>query len=117
MNTWTTTPPSEAGYLWGQWDNPRPETPEIVYFDGAKYYCDRYGLEVEEPTRFGPRIPSPEELEASREIIEAVANSTERLSGGRYVEMSDGEAGTVMHSDWRFKAQRLLAEIRGEGRS
>lgn len=62
MTTWSKTPPSEPGWYW--WRTGHGDAPMPQWWDAKKAFppwCE-----------FGPRIPSPEAVEAAKDALREV---------------------------------------------
>ncbi len=73
MTTWSKTPPSEPGYCWarrvdpkGVWARSKPLV--VVETEYAQYWAESQRIDGDR-VEFGPRIPSPEAIEAAKDAL------------------------------------------------
>lgn len=68
MTTWSKTPPSEPGWYWYEHrELGRDPVVKTIFFDPDRY-TSAGGASLLAP-RFGPRIPSPEDIEAAKDAL------------------------------------------------
>jgi hypothetical protein len=132
--TYTSEPPTEPGWYYVEttgttWDRDGQWTRRILKLDHAHWTGEEVGsiyLDPRKENRFGPRIPSPEEIEAMEECVKIMrdpeaprchseAYSTE-CEGNYQIgdQPRDCDCGATLWNDQLTAALARLDAIRGE---